>query len=369
VARAIMPDGTSPGPWSAAANLQPDLSSPGGTQPVGGFSALVRDRHGDLWAMPDNGFGTQAASPSFILRMYRVAPHWETADGGSGTVDVGKSFSLRDPHHRIPWPIVAGETKDRFLTGYDFDIEAVRQVSDGTWWFSDEFGPFLLHTDGKGTLLEPPVVTPGVSSAENPLLPPGVTPNLARTSGFEAMELSADGKRLLPVLEGPVIGQNPLERTMFEYDLKAHSYTGRNWIYPMSEGGGASISDMTALDENRYVTIERDNGQGPLAQWKRVFLIDFREADATGHLVKHQLADLLALHDPAEISLPARAGDIGLGTAFSMPYFTVEAVLPVELTEHRVQLAIVNDTNFGSTGRNPSLPDYSDFIIIDVPLP
>jgi hypothetical protein len=38
-------------------------------------------------------------------------------------------------------------------------------------------------------------------------------------------------------------------------------------------------------------------------------------------------------------------------------------VLPVDKDE----LAIVNDTNFGSTGRNPSLPDYSDFIRVKVP--
>jgi len=31
------------------------------------------------------------------------------------------------------------------------------------------------------------------------------------------------------------------------------------------------------------------------------------------------------------------------------------------------RLAIVNDTNFGSTGRNPGLPDYSDFIVVKVP--
>ena len=46
-----------------------------------------------------------------------------------------------------------------------------------------------------------------------------------------------------------------------------------------------------------------------------------------------------------------------------MPYQTIEAVLPVG----RSELAIVNDTNFGSTGRNPSLPDYSDFIRVRVP--
>ena len=32
----------------------------------------------------------------------------------------------------------------------------------------------------------------------------------------------------------------------------------------------------------------------------------------------------------------------------------------------RDELAFVNDTNFGSTGRNPNLPDYSDFIIVKV---
>ena len=46
-----------------------------------------------------------------------------------------------------------------------------------------------------------------------------------------------------------------------------------------------------------------------------------------------------------------------------MPYQTIEAVLPVG----RDKLAIVNDTNFGSTGRNAALPDYSDFIRVRVP--
>ena len=46
-----------------------------------------------------------------------------------------------------------------------------------------------------------------------------------------------------------------------------------------------------------------------------------------------------------------------------MPYVTIEALLP--LPGDRV--AIVNDTNFGSTGRNPALPDYSDFIVVSVP--
>ena len=46
-----------------------------------------------------------------------------------------------------------------------------------------------------------------------------------------------------------------------------------------------------------------------------------------------------------------------------MPYVTIEAVLPAG----GERLAIVNDTNFGSHGRNPSRPDDSDSIEVAVP--
>jgi hypothetical protein len=46
-----------------------------------------------------------------------------------------------------------------------------------------------------------------------------------------------------------------------------------------------------------------------------------------------------------------------------MPYVTIESVLP--LGGNRV--AFVNDTNFGSRGRNPNLPDPSDLIVVRVP--
>ena len=45
------------------------------------------------------------------------------------------------------------------------------------------------------------------------------------------------------------------------------------------------------------------------------------------------------------------------------PDVTIEAILP----RPGDRAAIVNDTNFGSTGRNPGLPDYSDFIVVSVP--
>jgi hypothetical protein len=353
-ARAILPaDATWPAPFNAVPNADP-VFAPGSVQPVGGFSALLDGGHGTLLAMPDNGFGNKANSRSFLLRVYRVRPHWETARGGPGTVTILDAITLRDPDLKVPWPIVNEGTPDRLLTGGDFDIESLRIAPDGTYWFGEEFGPFLVHTDNTGKVLDAPVPLPGVMSPDNPLLF-GRTPNLNSSNGFEGMALSKDGRTLYPFLEGAVKGDDPATRRVYEFDVAQRRYTGRRWTYRLNSAD-LSVSDAVALDREHLVVLERDNGQGLAATWKRAFLVDAPGRRA--ELGKRQLVDLLNLRDPAEISLPARPGDIGLGDPFSFPYVTVESLLPLDDDE----FAVVNDTNFGSTGRNPSLPDYSDFI-------
>jgi hypothetical protein len=358
-ARAILPaDATWPAPFPGVPNTDP-APAPGSTQPIGGFSALLDAGHGRFFAMPDNGFGNKANSRSFLLRVYTVRPHWETRRGGSGRVEVLDAITLRDPDLKVPFPIVNETTSERLLTGGDFDIESMRIGSDGTLWFGEEFGPFVVHTDATGKVLDAPVPTPGVMSPDNPFLL-GRTPNLGSSSGFEAMALSKDGRTLYPILEGALAGADPLDRVVFEFDVRERRFTGRRWTYRMSVAG-TLVSDATALGRDRLIVLERDNNQGPAAAWKRAFTIPVPGRRAV--LDKRQVVDLLALRDPHEISLPARPGDFGLGDPFSFPYVTVESVLPLGGDD----LAIVNDTNFGSTGRNPGLPDYSDFIVVDVP--
>jgi hypothetical protein len=358
-ARAILPaDASFPAPWPGVPNTDPAPAA-GATQPVGGFSALLDAGDGRLWAMPDNGFGNKANSRSFILRLYRVNPRWETEWSGNGRVTIQSAITLHDPDHKVPFPIVREGTEDRILTGGDFDIESVRSGKDGTLWFGEEFGPFILHTDATGKVLDPPVPTPGVFSPDSPYLF-GRTPNLGGSNGFEAMALSKDGRMLYPILEGPLAGADPLDRVVFEFDVRERRFTGKRWTYRMSRPG-TLVSDATALDRDRIIVTERDNAQGPAAEWKKAFLIDTPGRRQV--LDKEEIVDLLDIRDPNLISLPARPGDFGLGDPFAFPYVTVEAVLPLGGND----LAFVNDTNFGSTGRNPNLPDYSDFIVVKVP--
>jgi glycerophosphoryl diester phosphodiesterase len=152
------------------------VTPPFASQPVQGLSAALRNDDGTYLAMPDNGYGSIENSADFDLRVYRIRPNVETAAGGPGTVDVLGFFELRDPDKKIPWAITNFFTADRILTGADFDIESMQRVADGTFWFGDEFGPFLLHTDATGKLLDAPVPLPDfdnpgkqIRSPQNPL--------------------------------------------------------------------------------------------------------------------------------------------------------------------------------------------------------
>jgi len=326
--------------------------APGERQPVGGFSALLDAPGRDTYfAMPDNGYGTKANSSSFLLRLYRVRANWDR-----GEVKVLDWITLRDPHRRIPFELVNEDT--RLLTGADLDPESVRRDRRGDLWFGDEFGPFLLHTDARGVVLEAPIPLPGVFSPDHPAAPPA--PNLARSNGFEGMAISPDGRTLYPTLEGPLAGDPDTVRRMYTFDIAKRRYVGGHRTYRVADPSHL-VSDLTTLDSRRFVALERDNLEGPDAEHKQAFVVDTRH----GALTKRKVLDELKIADPKGISLrgPVRPGDFGLGNPFQMPYQTIEAVLPVGSKE----LAIVNDTNFGSMGRNPSLPDYSDFIRVRVP--
>jgi hypothetical protein len=376
---AVIPADTfAPGPTSgqfaAAANgrTPPFVNR----QPVQGISSVLRAANGDFLVMSDNGFGAQGNSADYVLRVYRISPDFKTKTGGTGSVEVKSSITLRDPDFKVNFPIVADSPtypasaipvdpailQNRFLTGGDFDIESVREAHDGTLWFGDEFGPFLIHTDSTGRVLEAPIPLPGVFAAQNPFLGAG-SPNLPNSRGFEGMALTPNGRMLYPLLEGSLTTDPDQRRLILnEFDIEARQYTGRKWFYrpeaPIQTG--QSIGDFTAVSKSVFLVIERDGGQGATAFFKRIYVVDLNEVDANGFLVKRPVADLMNLSDPNNLG--------GQGPIFTFPFVTIESVIPLD--ERR--LGVINDNNYpGSSGRTPGQPDSNEFIIIrlDRPLP
>lgn len=330
-------------------------------QPVGGVSAVLYAGEGEYLAMADNGFGKKANSADFLLRAYRVQPDFETASGGGGEIQVGEFVQLRDPDRQIPFEITNEESEERLLTGADFDIESVRRDNQGGLWFGDEFGPFLLHTDGTGRVLEAPIPLPDVKSPENPTLGEGEEPNLPTSKGFEAMAISESGDTLYPMLEGALQDdQEENRRFIHEFDLQSKSYTGKAWQY-VTEAPDNAIGDLTALSEDRFLVIERDNEQGEEASFKKVYEVELDRTGSDGSLLKREVLDLLSISDPNLISEPSREGDVGIGDPFAFPFQTIESILPLE----DGRLLLLNDNNYPlSAGRNPGQPDDTEAIVV-----
>ncbi|MGC4878588.1 esterase-like activity of phytase family protein [Micromonospora sp. DT43] len=312
-------------------------------QPVQGFSGVLRNTDGTFDVLSDNGFGNKANSADFLLRIQRVAPSF-----ADGAVDVVGGINLTDPYAKVPFALTRA---DRVLTGADFDVESITRTADGTYWIGDEFGPSLLHFDRAGRLLQAPVPLPGVFAPENPTR--GTTPaNLASSKGFEGMAQSPDGATLYPLLEGTVAGDPTGTLRLNEFDVRTNTYTGRRWTYTL-DAADHSIGDAIMVDRDRFLIIERDNGQGETATVKRIYLADKRDRNRDGRLDKTLVADLMNVANPRHVG--------GFGSTFTFPFQTIEDV--VILDDHTI--AVLNDNNFpSSSGRTAGQADNNEFIVI-----
>jgi glycerophosphoryl diester phosphodiesterase len=364
--RAVLPVNTyAPGPPAGAYYTGPPngITFPTPSQPVEGVSAVIAGRHkGEYLAMPDNGFGTKDNSRDFLIRAYYIEPHFKTAHGGSGTVKVEDFIEFRDPWEKIGFPIQNESTLHRRLTGGDIDPESLQRAKNGDYWMGDEFGPWLLHFDAKGILLEAPIPVPGdLKSPSNPLLD-GDPPTHPGSRGIEAMAMTPDGKRLIVALEGATNAQaGTTTRQVFEFDVSRRQFTtaGPRWTY-LTQDPAYLVADMAALDQHRLVVIERD---GPVV-FRRVYVVDLRRVGPDGSLEKHEVLDLTAIPDPDLVSLPAiHEGDVGLGNPFKVMCESIEAVRVLD----GERLLLGCDNNFPNKGRNPNLADDTELIVVKVP--
>ncbi len=134
-------------------------------QPIQGFSGVqfAPGNTGAFWFLSDNGFGAQENSTDYLLRIYQADPNFVGIENGDGSIEIQGFVQLSDPDNLIPFDIINQDTEERLLTGGDFDIESFVIDDSGDIWVGDEFGPYLLHFDSEGILLEAPIPTPNIT--------------------------------------------------------------------------------------------------------------------------------------------------------------------------------------------------------------
>lgn len=362
------------------------VSLPFAGQPLQGHSGIKRMADGSYWVLTDNGFGSKANSPDAMLYLNRYQ-----VDFKGGEFKQQETVFLHDPDKKVPFRIVHEGSKERYLTGADFDTESF-QFAGGALWIGDEFGPYLIKADLKGKVLavyetqvdgkavrspdHPAVTTPGAPGGE-------VKFQVRRSKGFEGMAASPDGSKLYPMLEGVLwdeaakayetVDGKPYLRVL-EFDVKTEKWTGRHWKYVL-ESNAHAIGDFNMIDAGTGLIIERDNGEGTadkacpegqkrpdcfsdIAKFKRVYKVELSEANVGGPLRKIGYIDLMAIQDPKKLARkPLNNG------ALTFPFFTIENVDVVDARH----IVVGNDNNLPfSSSRVPNQADDNELVLLEV---
>lgn len=363
------------------------LSLPFDGQPLQGFSGIKAMEDGTFWSLSDNGFGSKSNSTDSMLMLHHLTFDWD-----AGAVKVEKTLFLTDPDKKAPFPIAMEGSEKRYLTGADFDVESIQPVADG-FWVGEELGPYMLKFSTEGVLTDVIATKAGeidVKSPDNPTLVVPANPaakmpifNLKRSGGYEGLAMSKDGTKLYGMLEGPLYMEDgSVEKAdgltvlrIIELDAATKAWTGKTWLYPLSEGGEA-IGDFNMIDETTALVIERDNGAGVVekacadpkapaadcfavpAKHKRIYKIEMTDENAGKAVRKIGYIDLMKIEDPD--NKKRQGGGEGF---YDMPFVTIENVDVVDPTH----IIVGNDNNLPfSAGRALDKADDNEFVLLEV---
>jgi glycerophosphoryl diester phosphodiesterase len=333
------------------------------SQPVQGVSSIKPGpTAGAWWALSDNGFGARWNSPDYRLCIYLFDVRPRTQLGTDSRTALQAVIELSDPAKFFPWRLADESAPERLLTGADADPESLVAMPDDTFWVGDEFGPWLLHFSVDGELLSAPVELPdAIYSVDHPLvMAHGATAKVEHSRGFEAMDLAGDNKTLVTILEAPIAGDPVKLLRVQRYDTIAGKWLPGTLIYEL-DPDTLSVTDLSRIEGNRFVVIERDDQEGDAAKAKRVYSIDLDKAVAGKPLAKKLVIDLLAIGNARGLveSLPA-------GTPLRFPYLTTESIQVLD----RKRVVIVNDNNYPAKGgRGPNVTDATEWLWLELATP
>ncbi|MFG1790959.1 esterase-like activity of phytase family protein [Nocardia sp. NPDC049149] len=164
-------------------------------------------------------------------------------------------------------------------TDHGLDPEGLVALPDGTFWVSDEYGPFLVHFDAKGGEIER--LAPGSGLPKELSLR---TPN----QGMEGLTVTPDGSTLVGVvqsaLNAPGLNGSAKEVSftrIVTVDLKTKAV--KEFVVPLENPKSTKVADseITALSATTFLIDERDGNLAPKAD-KKLWTVDIAKATDVG---------------------------------------------------------------------------------------
>ncbi len=276
-----------------------------------------------------------------------------------------------EPQSRVTWKLISttllrNEQGTQLVgissafTGADpaknlrFDPEGLRVSPAGDSVFiSDEYGPsvceFTLDGTRKRSFAIPqkfqvkyPASDAGIEAGQNIV---GRTPN----QGFEGLALTHDGKRLIALLQSPLI-QDGGKHSRFVRALEIDIASGatRQIVIPQDREK-RSFNELLAVGPDEYLAIERDGNEGDKAKHKRIIFVSTRGCSDVSTIDKLPQDELPADVKPAQTRPFIDLLDPKFGLAGdSFPAKVEGLTLGPDLPDGRKLLLVSVDNDFRS---------------------
>ncbi len=267
---------------------------------VGFFSDLFYDpNRSQWWGLSDRGPG--GGTISYDTRLQRFRLDVNPSSGGIANFTIDQTILFRNGSQTFNG--LAPNPSN--VLGSSFDPEGLVVLPhNGHFLVSDEYGPSLYEFDRSGQFVRaftmPDNVLPraGTTLDYNATPPPGtLTSGREGNRGLEGLAISPDGSFAYAMLQNGTVQDGTVSgstftRGMYTRILKFDTSTGNavaQYAYRLEGAGpaptrGRGISAILALDENRFMVLERNNrGVGvPDSNLnepdKKVFVIDLSGA-------------------------------------------------------------------------------------------
>ncbi|RSM35670.1 esterase-like activity of phytase family protein [Amycolatopsis balhimycina DSM 5908] len=267
---------------------------------------------------------------------------------------------------------------------YGYDPEGMVALCDGTFWVSDEYGPFITHFGRDGRALERLSPFDGSLPAELHYRVPN--------KGMEGLALTPDGRTLVGVMQSalqqPDLTKKPGNVTTLRIvtvDLRTRAT--HEYLYLLEDPATTStaVSEITALSATRFLVDERDGKPEPGA-FKKLFEIDLSGATDVGpraagydagkggllvagksidaYVGKDTTAEALKDLAAAGITPVAKKLHVDLGALVSTldpsgGFFGHDKVEGVATTDGGRTVVVSNDNDFGIDGVTNAAPPYA----------
>uniref|UniRef100_A0A1V2I8W2 3-phytase n=1 Tax=Pseudofrankia asymbiotica TaxID=1834516 RepID=A0A1V2I8W2_9ACTN len=274
----------------------PSLATIGGVKISGGAygSALYPAPHGggdEFYGVTDRGPNVDGPNGAKVEPLPDFTPAIGKFRLKDGVAKLERSIPLRaadgSPYNgRVSTEATTGETildlngTTLAASPYGYDPEGLVALRDGTFWISDEYGPYITHFDANGRQI-------GRLSPFDGSLPAELSKRMPNR-GMEGLTITPDGDTLVGIvqsalqqrdLSGKPVNVAPLR--IVTYNLKTKAT--REYLYLLDDPkvNTGAVSEITALSNNTFLVDERDGKFEPGA-FKKCFRIDLTGATDVG---------------------------------------------------------------------------------------